>query len=207
MIPRYQRVLFWVLLCASIFMAVALIRLRERAQDKLLAAAGNAPASEPAAVAGETATLLEANDLEGSVDPVERKLNLPEEPNARARVLLQALLASYAAPKSAHPILANGGVDEVFFMPLPATEQAHNPGQLAVVNLSASFAANHPSGIEPETLTLLSIIGTLHQNFPMVEQVRFLVDGQPRDTLAGHADLTRTYIAADTLSPQTGSRP
>jgi hypothetical protein len=24
-----------------------------------------------------------------------------------------------------------------------------------------------------------------------------LVDGQPRDTLAGHADLTRVYLASD----------
>jgi hypothetical protein len=37
----------------------------------------------------------------------------------------------------------------------------------------------------------------LHENFPAVEQVRFLVDGQPRETLAGHADLTRTYLAGE----------
>ena len=67
---------------------------------------------------------------------------------------------------------------------------------MAIVNLSGSFAAVHPSGIEAETLTLLSIIGTLHANFPEIAQVRFLVDGQPRDTLAGHADLTRVYLAS-----------
>jgi hypothetical protein len=27
-----------------------------------------------------------------------------------------------------------------------------------------------------------------------VTEVRFLVDGEPRATLAGHADLTRTYL-------------
>ncbi len=53
----------------------------------------------------------------------------------------------------------------------------------------------HPSGIEPETLTLLSMIATLHANLPAVTQVHFLVDGEPRATLAGHADLTRTYLA------------
>ena len=31
--------------------------------------------------------------------------------------------------------------------------------------------------------------------FPKSAQVRFLVDGQQRDTLAGHADLTRVYLA------------
>ena len=67
--------------------------------------------------------------------------------------------------------------------------------QLAVVNLTSAFVASHPSGIETETLTVLSICGTLHTNLPRVTQVRFLVDGQPRATLAGHADLTRTYLA------------
>jgi hypothetical protein len=68
-------------------------------------------------------------------------------------------------------------------------------GQTAIVNFTRAFAENHPSGIEAETLTLLSIIGTLHENFPNVRQVRFLVDGQPKETLAGHADLTRSYLA------------
>ena len=45
--------------------------------------------------------------------------------------------------------------------------------------------------------TLLSIIETLHANFPQITQVRFLVDGEQRDTLAGHADLTRAYLASD----------
>ena len=63
--------------------------------------------------------------------------------------------------------------------------------------VSTSFVDAHPSGIEPETLTLLSIIGTLHANFPQISQVRFLVDGQQRDTLAGHADLTHIYLASD----------
>jgi hypothetical protein len=30
-----------------------------------------------------------------------------------------------------------------------------------------------------------------------VTEVRFLVDGRSRPTLAGHADLTRTYLAAE----------
>lgn len=68
---------------------------------------------------------------------------------------------------------------------------------MAVVDLSGSFVEAHPSGIEPETLTLLSIIETLHENFPQITQVRFLVDGQQKETLAGHADLTRAYLASD----------
>ena len=63
--------------------------------------------------------------------------------------------------------------------------------------LTSNFAASHPSGLETETLTVLSICGTIHANLPNVTEVRFLVDGQQRPSLAGHADLTRTYLVAD----------
>jgi hypothetical protein len=84
-------------------------------------------------------------------------------------------------------------------MPLP--EGSIDIGLLAVVNLSGSLLQAHPSGIETETMTLLSLIGTLHANIPEVSQVRFLVDGTPRDTLAGHADLNRTYLATSATPP------
>ena len=71
-------------------------------------------------------------------------------------------------------------------------------GELAVINLRGSFVNQHPSGVEVESLTLLSIVGTLHANIPQIEQIKFLVDGQPRETLAGHADLLRTYPSRDT---------
>jgi hypothetical protein len=100
---------------------------------------------------------------------------------------------------------------------LPRESRARTPGattqdalqgspQLAVVNLTATFAANHPSGIETEMLTVQSICGTLHANLPRVTQVRFLVNGQQRATLAGHADLTRTYLASDVV-PSDGAHP
>jgi hypothetical protein len=81
-----------------------------------------------------------------------------------------------------------------------------NGPQLAVVNLTGSFAASHPSGIEVETLTVQSICATLHANLPRVTEVRFLVDGQRRATLAGHADLTRTYLTTDAI-PAAGPHP
>jgi hypothetical protein len=81
----------------------------------------------------------------------------------------------------------------------PGALQPISPGgELAVVNLRSSFVNQHPAGVEVESLTLLSIIGTLHANVPQIEQIRFLVDGQPRETLAGHADLLRTYPSRDT---------
>jgi hypothetical protein len=37
--------------------------------------------------------------------------------------------------------------------------------------------------------------------------VRFLVDGQPRSTLAGHADLTRTYLTSEIAPAAAGAQP
>ena len=50
MIPRYQRVLLGLLLLVSAVMAIVLIRMRERAADKLQAAANTAPLTPPDAM-------------------------------------------------------------------------------------------------------------------------------------------------------------
>jgi hypothetical protein len=87
-------------------------------------------------------------------------------------------------------------------LPVARASEAKLPvgGQLAVVDLAGAFADGHPSGILTESLTVESICGTLRANLPQITEVRFLVDGQPRATLAGHADLTRTYLTADSLT-------
>lgn len=218
MISRAQRLLFVFLILSVVAMAAILIRLRERAQDRLqqqMRTAENSVLVETADAAPQPVTLIEPNDLDGSLQPVQRELPLPANDSARARVLLEALLESFRDPHSTHPIGvpsaadeaaeaanpdANAGIDEVFLMPAPQVSGSAGEGTLAVVDFSAAFATSQPSGIEPETLTLLSIIGTLHANFPSITQVQFLVDGHPAETLAGHADLTRTYLASDTAT-------
>ncbi|HUN86825.1 MAG TPA: GerMN domain-containing protein [Terracidiphilus sp.] len=201
MIPRYQKVIFILLLLASLGMGAELWHLRERAHQRLLAGETTAPTKAPIVAPAEEATLLVANDMDGSLTPQERSLPLPADPGVRARVLLGKLLDLYAAPDAAHPVPGGAaGVGQVFLMPVPGanTKNSSSPGALlAVVNLTGAFAAGHPSGIETESLTVLSMCGTLRANLPDVAEVRFLVDGQQRATLAGHADLTRTYLTAD----------
>jgi len=196
-ISRGQRILFWTLLGCSVLMAVILLRMRERAMDRLLASAETMPLNPPAGRPVQSVTMMIANDMDGSIQPATQNLALPADANARAHVILQHLIVNYARPKATHPIAPNKGVNEIFFMNLPLAANQVVPDTIAVVDLSTSFVEAHPSGIEPETLTLLSIIGTLHANFPQITQVRFLVDGQQRETLAGHADLTRVYLASD----------
>lgn len=240
MIPRYQTVLFCVLLAASIVMGGVLWHLRDRAHQRLVAGEDSAPTSAPQVAPAEQATLLVANDADSSMLAQVQSLPLPQDQGARAHAILGKLLDLYAATNATHPVPGgSASVSQVFLMPvqedshspypnaplddapreskpnphahadsrpaqhqpvqtqLPATPPDATGPEMAVVNLTSAFAAGHPSGIETETLTLLSICGTLHANLPRVTEVRFLVDGRSRPTLAGHADLTRTYLAAE----------
>ncbi|MDE3062975.1 MAG: GerMN domain-containing protein [Acidobacteriota bacterium] len=208
MIPRYQKILFGLLLVASLAMTGILWHLRNRAHQRLLAGSDSAPTQAPEVTAAEPATLVVASDADGSLLPQDRALPLPADPGTRARVLLGNLLDLYAAPDAAHPVAVGAaGIAQVFLLPTTGETAQATPGaQLAVVNFTGAFVASHPSGIETETLTLLSICATLRANLPQVVAVRFLVDGQQQPTLAGHADLTRTYLTANAV-PSGGPTP
>ena len=223
MIPRYQRILFWSLIAGIFLMAAFLIHGCRQAHNRLAAFNDATPIAAPTTASTEDITLYLANDGDGSIAPTQQQLALPQDPTLRARALIEHLLAEYSLPTSTHVLRSGPAVDDVFFVNLPITtptatntlspitglpeqdkadpaSSANITGKLAVVNLHASFVDNHPSGIQTENLTLLSIIGTLHAAFPQLTQVRFLVDGLSHDTLAGHADLHRSWPAADTTT-------
>ena len=227
MIPRYQRILFWSLIAGIFLMAAFLIHGCRQAHKRLTAFDNATPIAAPTTASTEDMDLYVANDADGSIAPTQEQLALPQDPTLRARALLEHLLSEYSLPASTHILQSGPAVDDVFFviLPLTATSAITGPstpektppahstkstGELAVVNLHGSFVENHPSGIQVENLTILSIIGTLHAAFPQITEVRFLVNGQPHDTLAGHADLTRTYPATDTTTtpvPPTNQQP
>ena len=204
MIPRYQRILFWSLAAGIFLMASFLLRGCEQAHKRLAALNDATPIAAPTTASTEDITLYLASDADASIAPTTESLALPQEPALRARALLEHLLAAYALPNSAHPIQSGPAVDDVFLLADPQPESQsgphQQPGQLAVINLRGSFINNHPSGIQVEALTVQSIIGTLHAALPQITAIRFLVNGQPHDTLAGHADLLRTYPATDTAA-------
>jgi hypothetical protein len=222
MIQRHQRIVFWCLVLCIFAMAGWLFYERHEGRKKVQQLADATPLDAPTAVS-EPVTLDLANDTDGTITAQSRQIALPSEATARARALIDHLVAEYALPGSNHPLNSGAAVSEVFLLPLPITGhsvsnatpvadpnalQPNSPGgQLAVIDLRSTFVNQHPSGVEVETLTLASILGTLHANLPQIEQVRFLVEGQPRETLAGHADLLRTYPARDTTSMANGGNP
>ena len=200
MIPRYQRILFWSLVAGILLMAAFLLRGCEQAQKRLGAPNNTAPIAAPTSASNEDITLYLADDADASITPTSESIALPQDPTLRARTLLEHLLAVYSLPASAHPLQGGPAIDDVFLLPDPNPRLGEQPGQFAIINLRGAFLDNHPSGIQVETLTLQSIIGTLHAAFPQIKKIRFLVDGQPHDTLAGHADLLHIYTATDTAT-------
>ena len=219
-VPRFQTILFSVLVAASAIMGGLLWRQLDRAHQRLLTGEDSAPTQAPQVAPAEQATLLVANDADNSLLTQVETLPLPQDTGARARLILGKLLDLYAAPDAAHPVPGgSASIAQVFLLPAPTLPGEPKSAEskasgaptatgplLAVVNLTGAFAAGHPSGIETENLTLQSISGTLQANLPRVTVVRFLVDGQSRPTLAGHADLTGTYLAADAV-PTEGAHP
>lgn len=221
MIPRYQRILFVVLLVSTLTMAVALIFLHQRNFSEVKNA-DNTPIEAPVSSPAERVTLMLADDTTGSLKAEERLIALPGTSAVRARALLEHLLAEYALPHAVHHTGGGASVDDLYLLPLPLGGQAvqtstvpatqpvppdsgdpllRAPGELAVVNLRPGWVEAHPPGITAETLTVQSILATLHANLPEITAVRFLVDGKPRATLAGNVELDRTYDVNDAVTP------
>ena len=144
------------------------------------------PVAPPVSGPTERATLYVAYDDAGVLLPESATIALPEDRQRRAEELLRALLNRYLEKSSPHPLAAGSEVRNIYLV---------DPG-LAVIDLNASLADGHRSGVLVEELTIASLVETLSANVSDITRVKFLVDGKQRDTLAGHADLSDFYDVA-----------
>jgi len=120
---------------------------------------------------------------DGSLMAVNVDLRLSVDPVLRAKQVLNTLLA--------------GPVDtELRTLPPDTVLLAFYllPDGTAVADFSEALATSTPSGIESEEMAVDSITKTLEANVPQVRWLKILVHGQEVDTLAGHLDLTRTFL-------------
>lgn len=195
MIPRHLLITLAVLLAAVFGLGFYLLHLKSRAEESR--AADTHPVVAPVSGTKVRVALYLADDASGTLRERDQEVTLPPEPSLRARELLRALLAEYQQKNSAHPVPAGADVSDVYLV----------NGNLAVVDLNASFADGHRSGVLVESLTVTSMVQTLAANLPAVTQVKFLVNGKERDTLAGHADLSSRYDVAAVRQLVTGLQP
>ena len=141
------------------------------------------PANGPTAAV----TLYLASDANATLYKKQITIPLPTERSEQARAILRALFGTYLLSGSTHPIGAAADIRDVYVL---------SDGS-AVVDTNAAFADAHPSGVLAEELTITSIVATLNANDPKINRVKIIVNGAERDTLAGHADLRRFYLASN----------
>src|SRR5579859_419887 len=135
---------------------------------------------------------------DGTVSAVTVELPLAKDPVLRAKQVLNTLLA--------------GPVDtELRTLPPDAALLAFYllPDGTAIADFSEAVATSIPSGIESEQMAVDSIAKTLEANVPQVRRLKILIHGQEVETLAGHLDLTQTFLvnANAMLGPQAATAP
>ena len=187
-IPRYLVIMFAALAVIAIVLGSYALHLKRRVAREAQAAAEQAMTVGPPGIGPpEPVTLYVANDSDGTMLKTQVTVALPAERSERARAVLQALLAQYLKTPSTHPVGTGSDVRQVYLM----------GEDTAIVDTNSSFADAHPSGVLAEELTVASVVMTLNANDNKIGKVKILVNGQERDTLAGHADLRRFYEASN----------
>ncbi len=183
MISRQLLIASAVLLIAVLGMSVYVWHMRRTAARIPAVAKDTRPLAPPVAGPTEQVTLFVAYDDDGTLRAEGAQIPLPSGRQQRAEELLRALLTIYLDKNSPHVIPPGSDVRSVYLV---------DPG-VAVIDLNSAFADAHRSGVLVEELTVASLIHTVSANIPGVVKVKILVDGQQRDTLAGHASLTNFY--------------
>lgn len=183
MIPRYFQIMAGVLLVVILILGTYMSYLRRHEQALKPQTAADVPAAPPVNGRQERIRLLVAYDDDQALRWRETVAFMPADRGLRAREALRTLLAQYVQTPSPHPLGRGADIKDVYLV----------SDDTLVVDTTAEFANGHPSGILLEELTLTSLIETLAANVPGVSKVKFLVNGQERETLAGHADLMSFY--------------
>jgi hypothetical protein len=186
MIPRRLQIVLAVLVFSALALGYYALRLKHRAEVVQTAVLDTRPMTPPVSGVPEPVRMFVADDRDGTIHERQLSMVLPASPSSRGLALLRALVSNYLDSASTHKLGDGADIRGVYFV----------KDTLAVVDTNAEFADKHRSGALVEELTVASFVQTLSAAFPRLTQVRFLVDGKERDTLAGHADLKAVYDVA-----------
>ena len=186
MIPRNVQITLMLLLVAIFGSGIYILLLHRGTEESLRRASDQRPVAAPIAGSNEILQLTIAYDEDGVFRTRNISAVVPSEPSARAKSVLEALIAYYLSKPSPHELADGSGVNSVFMV----------NRKLAVVDLNQALAEGHRSGVMVEDFTVISLIDTLATNLPQLERVKILINGKERETLAGHADIRSIYSTA-----------
>ena len=117
-------------------------------------------------------------DGDGRFDVETREIVGGETAESEIRRAIEELIRG--SEKGIHPLPSTTRLLDVFL---------DGNGEL-ILNFSDDLRKDHPGGSEAELATVRCLLSTIGANFPDVERVRLLVEGEPITTIAGHADLS-----------------
>ena len=139
----------------------------------------------PEAIRGTRTVELVFPGVRGGVAREMREIVGGDHMEDDVRTTVEELIAG--SGEGAHPIPSATILRNVFW---------DGEGEITL-SFSDQLRLDHPGGSEAELATLRSLVTTIGTNFPGVDAVRILIEGDAPATLAGHADLSRPLRVAD----------
>ena len=86
--------------------------------------------------------------------------------------------------------LIQGGDDSDLFGRLPPDTRLNEVfvagNGIVYLDFNSAISDNHPGGVLPEQATIYSIVNSLTYNLDAIDQVKILIGGTEKETLAGH---------------------
>src|SRR5262245_41377103 len=94
----------------------------------------------------------------------------------RAKQILQKIMEGPVSPKLAPALPKDTKFDELFI----------SENGTAFIDFPSTITTSHPGGILMEQATIYSIVNSLTYNLPEIHEVKILIGGTEKETLAGH---------------------
>lgn len=116
-----------------------------------------------------------------------RQLAMGKQMDEQVRQVLEALVAGPTG-EGISTIPKGTKILDVFYAPDTFT---------LYIDFSSELVAGHPGGSTAEYYTIASVLRTVSENFPEIQAVQFLVDGEQVGTIAGHIDAYDPFMVRD----------
>src|SRR6266852_4890330 len=137
-----------------------------------------------------------SSEDESALAPVAIQLALSKDAALRAKQVINTLLAG-PVDSDLRTLPPDAALLEFYLL----------PDGTAIADFSEALATSTPSGIQSEQLAVDSIARTLEADVSQVQRMRILIHGQEIETLAGHLDLTGTFVVNTNPAPAPTSQP
>lgn len=127
------------------------------------------------------------NELK-SLMPVEREIPKSVHQSAMIRAVVEELIRG---PYGSQPgiIPADTSLLGIFI----------DPAGICYLDFNAKISPFPTCGLVMETMILRSLLETLFYNFPEIKGVQILIEGQEKETLAGHIDISKPFLRETAL--------